>query len=171
MENADVKNVIGIDIAKRTFDLTLIADLNKNNLIYKQFSNDVKGIKEMKQMLKSNRINLNETVFCMEHTGIYCRTLVDFLTKNNCKTGLEMPVVIKRSMGLQRGKNDKIDAKNIALYAYKNLEDIKLWQPPCEEVLKLKELMTLRDRLIENKKSLITPVKELKSIGDKKSAS
>ena len=71
-------------------------------------------------MFKSNKINLNETVFCMEHTGIYCRTLVDFLVKNNCKTWLEMPIVIKRSMGLQRGKTDKIDSKNIALYAYKN---------------------------------------------------
>jgi transposase len=170
MMNTDVKNVVGIDIAKKTFDLTLIANLNKNKLIYNHYDNDAKGIKEMKQMLKSNKINLNETAFCMEHTGIYCRPLVDFLIKNKCKTWLEMPIVIKRSMGLQRGKSDKLDSKNIALYAYKNLEDIKLWQPPREEVLKLKDLMTLRERLIKNKKSLKTPIKELKSIGDKKAA-
>lgn len=130
MEYREVKNFIGIDIAKKTFDLTLIKDLNKDKLIYEHFSNDAKGIGDMKQMLKANGINLSESVFCMEHTGIYCRVLVDYLTKNNCITWLEMPLVIKRSMGLQRGKNDKIDSKIIALYAYKNRDDIKQWQAP-----------------------------------------
>jgi len=166
MEHKEVKNYIGIDIAKKTFDLTVIKDSNKDKLIYNQFSNDAMGIRLMKQMLKSNGVNLSESVFCMEHTGIYCRVLVDFLTKNDCITWLEMPMVIKRSMGLQRGKNDKIDSKNIALYAYKNRDDIKQWKAPREEVLKLKDLMTLRDRLIRNKKSLKTPIQELRSMGD-----
>ena len=170
MTNTVVKNFIGIDISKLTFDLSLIVDLNKDNILYKVFPNSLQGIKEMKQWLKANKVNLEETVFCMEHTGIYCRVLVDFLTKNDYKTWLEMPVVIKRSMGLQRGKNDKIDSKNIALYAYKNREDINLWQAPRKEVLKLKDLMTLRERLIRSKKSLTTPIDELRSIGDKKSA-
>jgi len=170
MTNAVVKNFIGIDISKLTFDLTLILDLNKDKILYKVFSNSSQGIKEMKQWLKANMVNFEETVFCMEHTGIYCRLLVDFLNKHDCKTWLEMPVVIKRSMGLQRGKNDKIDSKNIALYAYKNREDINLWQAPRKEVLKLKELMTLRERLIRSKKSLTVPIDELRSIGDKETA-
>jgi transposase len=170
MNYKEVKNCIGIDIAKKTFDLTLIKNLNKDNLIYKQFSNDVKGIKDMKQMLNLNGVNLDDTVFCMEHTGIYCRVLVDYLTKNKCITWLEMPIEIKHSMGLQRGKNDKIDSKNIALYAYKNRDEIKQWQAPREPVLKLKDLMSLRDRLIRNKKSMMAPIKELKSIGDKDGA-
>jgi transposase len=170
MKNTGVKNFIGIDISKKTFDMSLIIDLNKENILYKAFSNSLKGIKEMKQWLKTNKVNCEETVFCMEHTGIYCRVLVDFLTKNEYSTWLEMPVVIKRSMGLQRGKSDKIDSRNIVLYAYKNREDIKLWKAPREEVLKLKDLMTLRDRLIRSKKSLTTPINEIISIGDKKSA-
>ena len=170
MEHREVKNYIGIDIAKKTFDLTVIKDLNKDKFIYEHFSNDANGIRQMKEILKSNGINLSESVFCMEHTGIYCRVLVDFLTKNNCITWLEMPMVIKRSMGLQRGKNDKIDSKNIALFAYKNRDDIKQWQAPREVVLKLKDLMTLRDRLIRNKKSILTPIKELRSMGGKAGA-
>ena len=107
MTNTVVKNFIGIDISKLTFDLSLIVDLNKDNILYKVFPNSLQGIKEMKQWLKANKVNLEETVFCMEHTGIYCRVLVDFLTKNDYKTWLEMPIVIKRSMGLQRGKKIK----------------------------------------------------------------
>ena len=50
------------------------------------------------------------------------------------------------------------------------VEDIELWQPPRQEVLKLKKLMTLRERLIRSKMSLTTPIDVPRSIGDKETA-
>ena len=48
---------------------------------------------------------------------------------------VEMPVNIIRSLGLQRGKNDRVDAHRIALYAYKNRDDVKLWKPQRDVIL------------------------------------
>jgi len=167
----EITNFVGIDISKLTFNLALIIGGNKENIIDEEFTNDLKGIKQMKKWLQSSQgIKLDETVFCMEHTGIYCRTIVDFLVENKCSVWLEMSVAIIRSMGLQRGKNDKIDARRIALYAYKNREDIKLWQAPRKVIVQLRDLLTLRERLIKSKQSLLVPIKELRQTGNKQSA-
>ena len=66
----------------------------------------------------------------MEHTGVYGNHLLAVLQLFTVDTWLESAVQIKRSLGLTRGKNDKVDSKRIALYAFKNQTDIKLWQPP-----------------------------------------
>ncbi|MEM9832755.1 MAG: transposase [Bacteroidota bacterium] len=61
---------------------------------------------------------------------------------------------IKHSSGLQRGKNDKIDAERIAFYAYRNHDSVKLWHPTRQVVKELKSLTALRTRLINAKKQL-----------------
>jgi transposase len=90
--------------------------------------------------------------------------------KQGCKVWIEMPVNIIRSLGLQRGKNDRVDAQRIALYAYKNRDDIKLWKPQRDMVLKLRDLLALRERLITAQKSLKAPIKELIAVGDTNAA-
>ena len=74
-----------------------------------------------------------------------------------------MPVNIIRSLGLQRGKNDRVDAHRIALYAYKNRDDVKLWKPQREAILRLRDLLALRERLIVAQKSLQMPINEGRS--------
>ena len=130
------KNFIGIDVSKAKFDLALIKDCDKENMIQAVFENTQKGIKEMSRFLeKEYQVQLSDTIFCMEFTGIYCRPLTTFMTDKECNVWLEMPVNIIRSLGLQRGKNDRVDARRIALYAYKNKEDIKLWTPQRDVML------------------------------------
>jgi transposase len=92
------------------------------------------------------------------------------MTEQECNVWLEMPVNIIRSLGLQRGKNDRVDARRIALYAYKNKEDIKLWKPQRDVILKLRDLLSLRERLISSRKSLMAPIDELIAMGDKQGA-
>lgn len=46
----------------------------------------------------------------MEHTGIYNYPLLDYLSVKQIAVWLESALHIKHSCGLQRGKNDKIDA-------------------------------------------------------------
>src|SRR4030095_369147 len=80
------------------------------------------------------------------------------------------PIQIKRSLGLQRGKNDKVDAVRIAQYAYRSRQKIKLWQPAREVINRLKHLSALRERLVETKKRLLTPVEELFKVGNESMA-
>ncbi len=59
-----------------------------------------------------------DTLFCMEHTGVYTRKLVHYLLSREVAVWLETPLQIKRSIGLVRGKDDKIDSERIARYAF-----------------------------------------------------
>lgn len=165
------QNFIGIDVSKAKFDLALIKDCDKEHVIQAVFENTQKGIKAMARFLeKECQVQLSDTLFCMEFTGIYCRPLTTFLTERECNVWLEMPVNIIRSLGLQRGKNDRVDARRIALYAYKNKEDIKLWKPQRDVILKLRDLLSLRERLISSRMSLMAPIDELIAMGDKQGA-
>ena len=165
-------NFVGIDVSKSKFDLVLIKGHDKEHFIQGVFDNTLKGIKSMSKFLeKEQHIQLSETIFCMEFTGVYCRPLTSFFVVHDCHVWIEMPVNIIRSLGLQRGKNDRVDAYRIALYAYKNRDDIKLWKPQRDVILRLRDMLSLRERLITSHKSLTNPIEELVAMGDKKGAS
>jgi transposase len=150
---------IGIDVSKNTLDFTLLADKEKQFQL--QTANDRAGIRQFwKQLKEQPAFALGQAVFCMEHTGIYNQHLLDFLYSRKAAVCLESAVHIKRSAGLQRGKNDQVDAFRIALYAYKNRETLRLWQPKRQVIVQLKELAVLRTRLLNAKKQLSVPIKE-----------
>jgi transposase len=164
-------NFVGIDVSKLKFDLALIKGQNREHVIQGVFDNTPKGIKSMSKFLQNeHQVQLSETIFCMEFTGVYCRPLTSFFVEQDCHVWIEMPVNIIRSLGLQRGKNDCIDARRIALYAYKNREDVKLWKPQRDIILQLRDLLALRDRLITSQKALINPIEELIAMGAKTAA-
>jgi transposase len=159
---------IGIDVSKSTLDFTLLTDKEKQFQL--QTSNDLTGIRQFwKQLKEQTAFALEQAVFCMEHTGIYNQHLVSFLYSKKAAICLESAVHIKRSAGLQRGKNDQVDAFRIAQYAYKNRETLRLWQPKRQAITQLKEMAALRNRLISAKKQLSVPVKEI-GLFDKLSA-
>jgi transposase len=159
------KNFIGIDISKGTFDIALIKDSNAASMTSLVCTNDPKGIVHLEEFLNKQGVNTKETLFCMEHTGIYCRLLSHYLTENKYNVWLEMPIQIIRSLGIQRGKNDKIDARRIAEYACLKKDKAVLWEPPREVVLQIQDLLSLRDRLCESRKMLKMPIREFKDTG------
>ena len=159
---------IGIDISKNTLD---VAVFKGNKLLFHvQISNDPEGLKSLlKQLKQLPDFSLQQAVFCMEHTGIYNQHVLRFLHGQRANICLEASVRIKHSVGLQRGKNDKVDAMRIAQYAYKNREELKLWKPQREVVQRLSHLAALRSRLIGVKNQLTVPSNEAMSF-DKKAS-
>jgi transposase len=164
------KNFIGIDVSKGTIDIALVRENTANSIVSAQCSNDYKGMVNLEEFLKKQGLIMDETLFCMEHTGIYCRLLSHYLVENKYHVWLEMPVQIIRSLGVQRGKNDRIDAARIAEYAFLKKDKAVLWQPPREIVIQINDLLTLRDRLIASRKSLKQPIKEFIDTGFKDTA-
>jgi transposase len=164
------KNFIGIDISKGTFDIALIKDNNVSIVASDDFPNNSSGLVKLEEFLKKQGLIMEETLFCMEHTGIYCRLLSHYLTERKYHVWIEMPVQIIRSLGIQRGKNDSIDAKRIAEYACLKKDKAVLWEPPREVIIQINDLLTLRDRLVESRKSLKQPIKELNDAGFKDAA-
>lgn len=76
---------------------------------------------------------------------------------------VEQSLQVKRSLGLQRGKSDKLDAIRLSEYAYRFEDKCRLWQPARAVVKELKDLVALRNRLLKARKLLKVPIKEMKS--------
>lgn len=160
----DYKVFMGIDISKRTIDVAL---KTMDNLSHQQFTNDTKGYKEMLQWIsKKVKDKRKHWVFCMEHTGIYGLGLACFLQSKQLDFSVEAPYHIKHSMGLQRGKNDKVDAKRIARYAYLHREELSLSSFPDTVIIKLQALLAYRSRLVKAIMTFKIPSKELSEFVD-----
>jgi transposase len=125
----------------------------------------MQGFQKMKHWLKSLGCELEtDTLFCMEHTGVYTRKLVHYLLSRGVAVWLETPLQIKRSIGLVRGKDDKIDSERIARYAFLHQDKAILMNLSGLTIEKLKDLQANRNRLIKALKSIKTVVKEMLSI-------
>lgn len=158
------KHFLGIDVSKEYFDAVLILNGAKEKPIHNQFVNDSKGIKALNQWLKKQGATTQQTLVCLEHTGMYGKLIIKYLIGFNYSLWVEMSLKIIRSMGLQRGKNDKIDAERIAIYAMKNLQEAIIYKAPSRTVEKIRSLMSLREKLTLTKASLIRNSKEMKSL-------
>lgn len=169
MKKEEFKHVVGIDISKNTLDLALLnASSSEESCI--QVSNDAKGMKQIGNWIKSNGLGFDSILFCMEHTGIYGLQVQNYLLRKKAFVWVEMAFQIIRSIGLQRGKNDKVDAKRIAQYANRFQDNRVLWTPPSQHQRAIKNLMRLRERLITARNMLLVPVKELESVNEHESS-
>ncbi|WP_166444693.1 transposase [Dyadobacter bucti] len=72
---------------------------------------------------------------------------------------MESPLRIKRSLGIARGKNDRIDAIRIAEYAHKNISVLKMYEAPRDCIHYLQKLTAIRNRLIKTRTILTNEVK------------
>lgn len=150
---------VGIDVSKDTLDFSVT--LGKDFLFHHQVANSIQGIKLFfGQLDKVTKADPGLCLYCMEFTGVYNFHLVSYLTKHQLPLWLESASRIKASCGMQRGKNDKIDSLRIALYAYKNKENVKLWQAPRAVISSLKRLLAMRQRCIQLKKQASVPICE-----------
>lgn len=158
----EFKYFIGVDVSKETLDL--VVRKGHNYLFHQQVENSKSGINDFVKKCREHKVNLRSSLLCMEHTGIYnSHALVGFYNRK-CSIWLENAVQIKRSMGLVRGKNDKVDADRISEYALRYSDKARLWEPPREELVKIKHLTKLRRRLMDAKNKLKVPVKETKGL-------
>jgi transposase len=60
----------GVDVSKKTIDIT---HADKQLFTHRQFCNEI-------------NLNFEETLFCMEATGLYCFPLTQFLATNSIDT-------------------------------------------------------------------------------------
>lgn len=149
---------LGIDVAKKKFNAALTLD--GKNFHEVQIENQTKPIEVFFRSLKEQLSSLSNLIVCLEHTGIYCLPLLEYLVKNNVKVCVEPALQIKQSQGMTRGKTDQVDSKRIALYAFKNRENLAFWKPQRDCVQKLRALLATRDRLVKIKVQIEVPLQE-----------
>ena len=158
-----IKNFIGVDVSKNTLDIYTYSTSIQIKSPYFSVDNNAKGFSKMNSIFKKHFLEANESLFCLEHTGVYSMPLCLFLEKRGLKYVLESGLQIKKSMGIQRGKSDKIDAKIKAEYAYLHRENIKICKLPEKKLLVLKQLVGHRERLIKSRKMFQQAHKESKA--------
>jgi transposase len=159
-------NVLGVDLSKLTFDAVVIVNGQKDKARYKRFKKTAEGLAEFAAWLKQMAVALDaQTLVCMEFTGLYNRMLLSFLEKTSAAIWVEMGAHIKKSLGLQRGKSDKLDANRIALFAWRNQDEPRIWSSIGKDAQKIKDMLAQRERLVDTRSRLSVPLEEMEQEG------
>jgi transposase len=152
---------IGIDVSKEHLDFALYNPKTAKNSYLGRCSSNYKAIGEMVKKICTEHKG-TKILFCMEATGYYSEYVAFYLHQEQFFVWVENALHIKRSLGLIRGKNDKVDSERIAEYAYRYADKFLAYNPPSEPISKLQRLQRLRENLVECKKKLETQLKEAK---------
>lgn len=140
---------VGIDVSKSKLDASFFVETKPAEVQHLVVSNDKKGIKNLVDAIKKHKIPLEQILFCQENTGVYSMPLCLFFSENNLDHWVVPAIEINRSKGITRGKNDKVDSKDIAFYAYTHLHKLTLSKLPEKDIQKLKLLYTERDKVLK----------------------
>lgn len=164
------QNFIGIDISKLWFDASLLVIKSgvKQAIQTEQFDNNSSGLKAFDTWLKKFKVAFDSSsLVVIENTGIYHRNLWTYCTTKHLPLYIGNAADIKWSFGITRGKNDKIDSIRLCNYAHKHFDDIKPTPQLDKNILLLKDLMTARTKVLNQKNSIKTYLSELRQVNDK----
>jgi len=154
-----VTNFVGIDVSKKSLDVSWV--VNAQVLFHETLENDSRKIQpKMIRWMKKQGATLENTLFCLEFTGVYSLPLLHCLTQMGAIVWAESGVQIRRSLGLVRGKNDQVDSQRIALYAYTHQNQARPWKAPRAIIEQLTALVSQRDLLVKIQKQLSTSCNE-----------
>jgi len=152
------EHYVGIDVSKETLDVAVI---NQDGMTLKQVvvANSAAG---WRKWVKGSKLSVSETLFCLEPTGHYSNIAVAVLLDMKAQVWLAVPADIRSSIGLQRGKNDQIDALRIAQYAYRFRDKARLVEQSETQRQELQQLLTQRELLIKDRAKYKAQVSDYK---------
>ena len=137
-------DILGIDLAKLTFDVTLVTSAGSSS--HQQFPNTPTGLKQLKRWVTTKGVT--EFYACMEATNVYWEAVAQFFYDQDATVYVVNPARIKgyaQSL-MQRNKTDKLDSATIA--AFCAAHTLRAWVPPTAAQRKLRALVRHRDDLI-----------------------
>lgn len=153
------KHFIGVDISKDTLDLSLLEEETYGSFKDTKVKNTIKGFDSITQWFEKQNIMIKDCLLCMEHTGTYGLLFFAWLSQMNIDYCVEPGIQIKRSLGMVRGKNDTVDARRIADYAYTNRAKLKTYTMPSTLIIQIKQLLTYREQTVRIRSSLKNSIK------------
>jgi len=142
------KTIIGIDVSKKTLDIFI-----KTLDVHLQISNNSEGFKKLLAVLKASKLKLEDCFFVLEYTGGYEYRLVQFCQSKQISYVRISGLAIKRSMGMVRGKNDKIDARRIAEFGDEKQSKLEAETASLDGIMRLKRLLSQRDAFVNDRKA------------------
>ncbi len=159
-----IKQVVGIDIAKKKFDVCFLQEENGKQIVKgaKSFNNDYQGFKSYLEWIKKRKKDPS-LLHIMEATGVYHEDLCYFLHKENELVGVELAQKIKYFSKTinQKSKTDKKDAKLIARYGLSF--KVNHWKPISKNFKDIRDLCRLMNHLTKSKSAMKSQLSALKS--------
>jgi transposase len=147
------QTIVGIDVSNATLDICISSALGQQSFV---IDNTVKAISKFFKAYEKKPLLIG-----MENTGRYNWALYEVLKDlSTHQVFVVSPLHLKKSLGLVRGKNDKIDAVRIAVFILKNYAGLPQWKPSSPPIQKLKILLTERNSRIKAKSKLLKQQKD-----------
>lgn len=155
---------LGVDVSKLTLDIHC-RELD----IHTRIANESRGFKVFQSWCKESGINLKSSFVAMEYTGGYEYKFMQFCESKSIQYCRVPGLAVKNSLGITRGKNDKVDAKRIAQYADEKHVDLKPAGPLNLTIIELRQYLSFRKRLVRESAGFKATLKERKIMYQAKS--
>jgi transposase len=160
----EIKEVVGIDVGKEILEAHIHIIKTSSS-----FKNTIKEIKAMVNWaVKKSAVEKKSLLFIFEHTGLYSQQLALYLSEKEYSFVMIPGLEIKRSLGISRGKSDKIDAEKIAQYGYRRREELSPYIIDIKEVAEIKKLLSLREKLVTQRAGYKSTLGEYKKFMKRK---
>lgn len=149
------KFTLGVDVSKHTLDISC-AELQQHIRI----NNSSEGFSHFLKWCRQLKIDLADCFLVLEYTGGYEYKLLQFCEAKAIVYARIPGLAIKNSMGITRGKNDRVDALRIAQYGEEKHKSLQASKPLNAAIIRLKELLSYRKRLIRENAGYKTSLAE-----------
>jgi transposase len=143
---AQFGNFVGVDIASVSFTACAGVAPWKLTLKPANFDNHEGGYSVFLDWLKEHHLTPENTVVCMEATGVYSEGLAYFLAGSGYPVAVEPPLNIARKFPVNASKTDELDCQYIAEYACRYVDKLAFWQPRNDILEQVKVLLTTRQQ-------------------------
>lgn len=155
---------VGIDISSETFTSSIGNAEQGWRILGKTetFANTPEGYQDYLQWLTQQEVKPGNSVICMENTGVYSEQIAYFLQSKGFQISIETPLKVKRAFDIDGHKTDPVDSRQIAEYAYRFYDELRMWKPRREVLEQVKILLATREQLVIQKTSHINSLQALR---------
>lgn len=148
---SSITNYVGIDISKQKLDCWL-----RPIGAHLGCGNEARGFNRLLRWLATQGCTPDNTIICMENTGIYGKRLLVALTEAGWPAAVEKTTVTDK-VGPEHGrKDDEYDASLIAEYADRFADELTITTPPEEALEQITQLYSERRRLVRQRSATKT---------------
>lgn len=154
-----VSYFVGIDVADETFAAACYRAADQPVFSGDGFTNEGDGFESFIEWMQQNQIIANETIICIEATGIYSEALCYYLYRNHYRVWLESPDKVKHAFKVKGHKTDPVDAAQIAEYACRYIDRCRAWEPKAHIIEQLNTLLSARELLVEQRTAILNALK------------
>lgn len=154
----------GVDVSAKSFAVTIVDHRDETRYLGKIYSNDAAGISRCVRDIVEEGIDVEEVVFCLEHTGVYGEMLCYILTQKGLTVALVDPEKVRRSADDPNHKTDLLDSDRIAEYAGIYSKRLTPWTPCHASVDMISQRLVVREQLVKQR----TALKNQRSVAKRK---